>query len=579
MRTRRVAVAMLVFTGGLVFSGGLRLRSAQTTTNEPDETIRLDAVVTDRRQQPIRGLRTTDFEVNDSGELRPVDTVTVQKATGHRIVAMFLDEFHVDPGDSTLRARAALREFVDTQLRPDDLVAVMKPLDPLNGIQLSSDRKELHAAIEGFRGRKGDYTRLSPFEEQFISRAPRSADASRAQIVTSALQALTIRIGEAREGRKAVVLVSDGFSPALPRGSDRQMGAVRTIVYAANRFGVSIYPISPQLGQPAGVTDADTEPAAAMLQMLAEQTGGQAGKEGKLGDALRRAVQDLDEYYVITYRARRTGDGKFHPVELRVRRPDAQVRARSGYWDANAALLRPSGTISRTSLLPVRPPHSSPYIRPWIGTSQGPDGLTTISVTWEAGMSPPRNQQVDAITLKVTAEDGHEVFHDRVRARQVIAFNVAPGSIAMEMALEAVGGGGIDIDYRAIKVPDLRVAKPTFATVQLVRTRTARAFAEASVDPKAVPSAAREFSRTERLLLRIPVYGPGGVTPEVSAHLLNRAGATMRALTQLPSSLPGAAVQFDLPLSSLAPDDYRVELIAKTGNQEAREVVLFRVVN
>src|SRR4029453_16636514 len=91
------------------------------------------------REQPIRGLRTTDFEVNDSGELRPVDTVTVQRATGHRVVAIFLDEFHVEPGDSTLRARAALKAFADTQLRPDDLVAVMKPLDTLNGIQLSSD--------------------------------------------------------------------------------------------------------------------------------------------------------------------------------------------------------------------------------------------------------------------------------------------------------------------------------------------------------------------------------------------------------------------------------------------------------
>jgi len=578
MRRWRVAVAMLAFSAGLVVSGGLTLKSAQTTTKEPDEIIRLDAVVTDRRQQPIRGLRTTDFEVNDSGELRPVDTVTVQRATGHRVVAIFLDEFHVEPGDSTLRARAALKAFADTQLRPDDLVAVMKPLDTLNGIQLSSDRKALHAAIEGFRGRKGDYTAQSPFEEQFISRAPRSADASRAQIVTSALQALTLRIGEAGEGRKAVVLVSDGFSPALPRGSDRQMGAVRTIVYAANRLGVSIYPISPQIGPPAA-TDDTAEPAAAMLQMLADQTGGQAGKEGKLGDALTRAVQDLDEYYVITYRARRTGDGKFHPVELRVRRADAHVRARSGYWDANAALVRPAGTTTRASKLPVRPPHSSPYIRPWIGTSQGPDGLTTISVSWEAGVAPPRNQQVDSVTLKVTAEDGREVFHDRVRARQVIAFDVAPGSIAVEMSLEAVGGADIDIDYRAIRVPDLRVTKPTFATVQLMRTRTARAFAEVSVDPKAVPSAAREFSRTERLLLRIPVYGPGGATPEVSARLLNRAGATMRALTQVPSSLPGAAVQFDLPLSSLAPDEYRVELIAKTGNQEAREVVLFRVVN
>jgi len=92
MRTRRVvAVAMALFSGGLAWSGGLTPSSAQTTIKEPDETIRLDAVVTDRRLQPIRGLRTTDFEVNDSGEVRPVDTVTVQRAAGHRIVAVFLD--------------------------------------------------------------------------------------------------------------------------------------------------------------------------------------------------------------------------------------------------------------------------------------------------------------------------------------------------------------------------------------------------------------------------------------------------------------------------------------------------------
>lgn len=568
MRMRGLAAALFVFAAALT------LRSAQTPGDGPDAPVRLDVIVTDRHERPIRDLRMADFEVTDSGEARPIEGVALQKAAEHRIVAIFLDEFHVDAGESTTRARAALNAFVDT-LRPDDLVAVMKPLDQLNGIQLSSDRAALRAAIDHFTGRKRDYTPKSPFEEQFISRAPRSADASRAQVVTSALQALTTRIGEAREGRKAVVVVSDGFA-------DHFSPAVRTIVYAANRFGVSLYPLSPLLRPPGPAPEesAESEGNAAMLRMLAAQTGGTAALNGAdLGEGLKRAAQDLDEYYVVTYRGRRVNDGKFHPVQLRVKRADAQVRVRSGYWAANAALTRPATGSARAPFLTARPPHASPYIKPWIGTSQGPDGLTSVAITWEAGTPAPRNQRVDSVVVKVTDETGRVVFGDRLRSSQLVTFNIAPGSVAIEMGLEAAGGVAIDTDYRGMRIPDLRVTKPTFATAQLLRTRTARAFSEASGDPRAVPSPAREFSRTERLLLRIPVYGAGGATPAVTAELLNRFGAPMRRLTEVAASLPAGVVQFDLPLASLAPDEYRIQLVASAGNQEAREIVVFRVVN
>ena len=49
---------------------------------------------------------------------------------------------------------------------------------------------------------------------------------------------------------------------------------------------------------------------------------------------------------------------------------------------------------ANTVTLPFRPSHSSPYIRPWIGMSRGPNGLTSVTVTWEAGEAPPRNQRV-----------------------------------------------------------------------------------------------------------------------------------------------------------------------------------------
>jgi hypothetical protein len=97
-----------------------------------------------------------------------------------------------------------------------------------------------------------------------------------------------------------------------------------------------------------------------------------------------------------------------------------------------------------------------------------------------------------------------------------------------------------------------------------------------------MPVASRTFSRTERLLVRVPAYGPGSSTPVVTARLLNRRSIPMRELQAVDAPLPPGTVQFDLPLAGLAPDEYRVELAASnpTGSKdEAKEMVPIRVTN
>ncbi len=76
--------------------------------------VRLDVIVTDRKDQPIRNLTLTDFEVTDAGQTRPVDAVTRQSSKDPRLVAIFLDEYHVQAGNSTARARAAVSKFLET---------------------------------------------------------------------------------------------------------------------------------------------------------------------------------------------------------------------------------------------------------------------------------------------------------------------------------------------------------------------------------------------------------------------------------------------------------------------------------
>lgn len=551
MRRRGLAAVVAIVIAGPAF--------APVQANDP---VTLDVIVTDAKSRPITNLRAADFELVDAGESRPVETARLHE-NGSRVVAIFLDEYHVQAGDSTVRARAALTHFVKTSLRDGDTVAIMKPLDPLNAITLTQDRDNILQAISAFEGRRGDYVARSAFEGQFISRDPKTAAVARAQVVTSALQALATRVGDAGTGRRALLLVSEGFSPAMPR----------SIVYAANRNGVAIYPIDPH-----------PEPAEneATLRLLAEQTGGDASLNAKdLAPAFVRAVTDLDSYYVLTFRPSAPADGKFHPVQIRVTRAGTQTRGRAGYWTVNAAAAT---AAVRTGVLttPFRPSHFSPFIRPWIGMSRGPNGLTSVTVTWEAGDTPPRNQRVASIAVKATAKDGRVLFQNRIAPgdRSRATFDAEPGYIALEMAIQSSTGAPLDTDYRALSVPNLQVTRPTFATPQVLRTRTARGFAELSANGEALPVASRTFSRTERLLVRIPVYGPGDATPAVTASLLNRRGIAMRQLQRVPATLPAGVVQFDLPLSSLAPDEYRLELVAANAEgprDEAREVLVFRV--
>jgi len=108
------------------------------------------------------------------------------------------------------------------------------------------------------------------------------------------------------------------------------------------------------------------------------------------------------------------------------------------------------------------------------------------------------------------------------------------------------------------------------------RARTVREQQQLKSDADAVPVAAREFNRTDRLLIRVPAYGPGNTTPTVTAKLLNRAGQPM---SDLPVSAGTSQFvrQVELPLAGLAPGEYVLEITAAGEGGEAKQLVGFRV--
>jgi VWFA-related protein len=596
--------------------------SRQTSTVGLERTpVRVDAIAADARGRIVADLAPADFEVFDDGSTRTVESVRLVRAEGSarpgqvlqpilsaadeqveaaregtRLFAFFLDEYHVTPGAETARAREAIGRFVDEYLGPRDLVLVVKPLDSLIALRLTRDLETARRAIATFEGRKGELEPRNAFEKNYIGASPARIEAVREQIVTSALNALATHLAGLGASRKTLVVVSEGFSQAQRRRGDESLPTLESVIRSANRGGASIYAIDPRglVATPhtAGDVGHDTAGQDALLT-LSNETGGRAIlRSADLADELSRIARDASSYYLITFQSEREADGRFHPLDVRVRRAGVQLRVRKGYW----ATLADGAWRSRlsTSAEAVRPPElprrTSPLIRPWFGLSRGDADKTRVSFVWEPAARVPgdrsRTLTPVRITLKASKPDGTLVFEGAVRPTgpfnsagagdeppQAI-FEAAPGRLRVQMSIEDGASRVVDTDVRDVVVDPLS-GPLVLGTAEVLRASNARAYRALEADATAAPVAARVFSRTERLLIRVPVYA-ADQSAFLTASLASKPGRSMRALPVTRSSRPDV-YEVELPLAGLAAGDYVVELTAKSPSGNANDVVAFRV--
>lgn len=574
--------------------------------NADDVPVRIDAVVTDQKGRPILDLRPSDFELIEHGAPRPftgvelraaaraesaaagpieteADEIRAARQPGTRVFALFLDEFHVTPGESAERTREAVSRFVDEQLHPQDLALVMRPLDSVTGLRFTRDRATLHAAIAGFSGRKGDLTPGSRFEQQYIGRAPAAVAAARAQIVTAALRELTLRLGELQADRGVVVLLSEGFARGTATRGTR-IEDLEGVVRASSRFHVSMYTFNPG-ARAADQRDGAHDPATATLEWLASQTGGRAVLQAEdLAAGFVRMSRDLAAYYAITYRPAQA-DGRFHGIEVRAKRRNVDVRARPGYWaplGGEWRALVAAGAMPPASRRSLR---RSPRIETWIGLASDAAGRARMVITWEPRAGAPTPPRVVVVQARTTA--GAELFNGQVAPVQAgsgaqadsARFDVPTGRVELDMSVLDVEGKVLDTEVRDFDVPDLRSRKrgPMLLFPEVVRARTLRDFRAAVTNPDAAPSSARVFARGDRLLLRVPAYDSSGAAVEVSAKLLNEWGHPMRDIGRADEGAGNGAAQFGLPLSWLGPGQYLIELSGANANGIVKERLAFRV--
>src|SRR6476660_2050995 len=167
----------------------------QGDQQQPPTTIRrginyvsVDVIVTDKDGKPVMDLSQDDFAVAEDGKPQKVETFQIIKLDALetmesgpprpirddndeereaarpdvRLFVILLDDYHVQRGND-LSVKKPLIEFVQNQLAPADMVALMYPLTPISDLRFSRNRDASISAIEHFEGRKYNYTPRNEF--------------------------------------------------------------------------------------------------------------------------------------------------------------------------------------------------------------------------------------------------------------------------------------------------------------------------------------------------------------------------------------------------------------------------------
>lgn len=383
------------------------------------EVVQADAVVVDPDGRYVTDLGASDFEIEEDGRkqaisnctyLRP-DTPAEEQAAAtpllglpprqavRRTMAVVVDDLGLS-FESLVRVRSALHDFVDRQLRPGDLAAIVRTSAGMGALQqFTRDRRLLHAAVEGIRinqlarGSVAAFSMPGPHGGGDSGGGASGGPGQGAAAAGAAFQAGTQAFLTARErdrqlhltsgslgavrfvldgllrmpGRKSIVLVSEGFAQYDEMGDrSRAFDAVRALTELANRASVVIYAFDPSGLKALRNLRSESEMRAGLSSLAADTGGLLLVDSNDLRGAITRVLDDQQGYYLIGYspdQVSRPGQkgAAYHRIKVTTRRPGLRVRSRRGFYSVSASQerLEPSDPVERL-VAAAQSPFSAP---------------------------------------------------------------------------------------------------------------------------------------------------------------------------------------------------------------------------
>jgi VWFA-related protein len=371
VRTPAATVLSAVLLAGLPAAAAAQAQFRTETT-----VVHLDVVVRDARGEPVQDLQQADFEVLENGVVQPIvwfDRSTAGAAAageGSRtapagpaaegiggppqsVVALVFHQLSQQARSDAVKAAEAMV----AQLAPGDFVGVYvfdQSLTEL--VAFTRDRDQLREAI-----RTAAMTPPAVRDSSFTPGSAEDPSGSGLAVMPPFRQvsapfeasaqgdafAYLVNVLNGFVGRRAVVLLSEGL--AAPEVNPR----LEDVIEAAAPANVSFYTIdagglrasgrrnrSPRRLQASELTsvsrDADRQAHLPEMDVtlgmrpLAELTGGVYQSDSNDVTALlTRANADRQSYYVLAYGVDPAAAQGRRTIEVRIKRPDTYVRART----------------------------------------------------------------------------------------------------------------------------------------------------------------------------------------------------------------------------------------------------------
>jgi VWFA-related protein len=439
MKTQRFLAVVLGLCLGSVSSGQRPDSSRSQKPTEEDvvrittNLVQVDAVITDTNGKPVTNLRPEELRLYEDKRERKIthfsyisaDTNAASKPSNpgdnrmpglppgplrpedvRRTIALVVDDLGLS-FQSTNFVRRALKQFVDQQMQPGDLVAVIRTSGGIGALQqFTSNRRQLYVAIDHIKwyaGGRSEVGAFAPIGPSTPGRLGGEIDAKDKELEefrsdlfsVGTLGAINYVVRGLSDlpGRKSILLISDGFKlmdrEPLSRTSrnDRTLQKLQQLIDEASRASVVIHTInasglqarssmraedsmadassstgartSDQVGDALRNRSNEALDLQSGLDFLADETGGMAiHNSNDLAGGIKKII-DEKGYYIIGYRPDqatfdpRTGRTTFHQLSLKVLRPGKfNVRMRNGFYGVvTDERSKPASTGAREQIL------------------------------------------------------------------------------------------------------------------------------------------------------------------------------------------------------------------------------------
>lgn len=276
-----------------------------------------------------------------------------------RLVILFFDLSAMEP-DEIERAATSAQKYVERQMAPADLVAVVSLGDDLNINQdFTSDRAALQKVLAGFNsgsgqgfeaGATGD-TEGTPDTGQSFTPDDTEFNIFNTDRRLDALRSIAKQLAHIDQKKSLIY-----FSSGMTRTGIENQSELRAAINAAVRSNLAIYTMDIR-GLQAMVAGGEAQQASlrgsapysgrSMLDQfdsnfssqetlvtLAGDTGGRAYLDSNDFSKVFKGVQeDTSSYYMLGYHSTNPArDGRYRPITVKVNRPGLKLNYRRGYY-------------------------------------------------------------------------------------------------------------------------------------------------------------------------------------------------------------------------------------------------------